>query len=347
MAVTINALDRSISADELGVTLMHEHTLRLPRRLNYDGVRSFSKRIQRAPVTASNAHLVREDPYVSWDNRELAEVDLLVEELGKFRDRGGRTIVDNTNGPERTLDLVHEVAHRSGLTIVAGSGWSPYIGDASATASIDPVRVAAEISREFTSGIPLNDGTVVRPGVIGEIEVGQEFTPRQRAILVGCAYAQMELGVPLLVHLPAWQRRGLEVVDVLRGTGIDLGSVVLCHIDPSGADREYIDALIATGVWVEFDMIGMLNYYPGEGQSPSAGFTAENVARIIHEGHASRILLSQDVGMKTMWTRFGGNGYGYILDCFIPRLVELGVSDETAQSIMTSNPREVFTTAAR
>jgi predicted metal-dependent phosphotriesterase family hydrolase len=79
MAVTINALDRSISADELGVTLMHEHTLRLPRRLNYDGVRSFSKRIQRAPVTASNAHLVREDPYVSWDNRELAEVDLLVE----------------------------------------------------------------------------------------------------------------------------------------------------------------------------------------------------------------------------------------------------------------------------
>lgn len=347
MGVTINALDRSISADDLGVTLMHEHTLRLPRRLDYDGVRSFSKQIQRAPVTADNAYLVREDPYVSWDNRELVEIEILVDEVGKFKNLGGQTIVDNTNGPERTLELVCEVARRSQLNIVVGSGWSPYIGDTSAASTIDPVRVANEISREFKSGIRLNDESLVRPGVIGEIEVGQDFTPRQRAILVGSAYAQMELGVPLLVHLPAWQRRGLEVVEVLKSTGIDLASVVLCHIDPAGADKSYIDDLISTGIWVEFDMIGMLNYYPGEGQSPSAGFTAENVARIIHEGHASRILLSQDVGMKTMWTRFGGNGYGFILDCFIPRLLELAVSGEVAQTIMTSNPREVFTSASR
>lgn len=347
MGVSINALDRTITADELGPTLMHEHTLRLPPRLSYDGIRSFSKAIQGEPVTAANAHLVREDPYVSWDNRELVEIDAVVDELGSFTALGGRTLVDNTNGPERTLELVHEAARLSGLNIVAGSGWSPYIGDTSDANPIDPVRVAAEIVREFGSGIRLPDGTVVRPGIIGEIEVGPQFTPRQRAILTGCAIAQMELGVPLLVHLPAWQRRGLEAVDALARTGIDLRSVVLCHLDPAGADEAYIENLLATPVWLEFDMIGMPNFYPGEGQSPSPGFTAQNVARIIHNGHSERLLLSQDVGMKTMWTRFGGNGYGYILGCFLPRLSDLGVPNDVSMSIMTSNPRRVFEAAAR
>jgi hypothetical protein len=61
-------------------------------------------------------------------------------------------------------------------------------------------------------------------------------------------------------------------------------------------------------------MIGMSYYYADESaQSPSDEENARAIRELIDDGYLQQILLSQDVFLKTMLTRYGGHGYGYIL----------------------------------
>lgn len=94
-------------------------------------------------------------------------------------------------------------------------------------------------------------------------------------------------------------------------------------------------------------MIGMPNNFPGEGQSPSVQDTVDAVTGLIGDGLAGQLLLSQDMFLKNMWTRYGGNGYGFVLTAFLPRLIEAGVTDGVAHALMTHNPATVFVNAAR
>jgi phosphotriesterase-related protein len=43
-----------------------------------------------------------------------------------------------------------------------------------------------------------------------------------------------------------------------------------------------------------------------------------------------------------MLTKYGGNGYAYILKHFLPRLERHGVSDAQLDILMRDNPRSVF-----
>lgn len=62
----------------------------------------------------------------------------------------------------------------------------------------------------------------------------------------------------------------------------------------------------------------------------------------LDDGYIQQILLSQDVFLKTMLTRYGGHGYGYILKHFVPRLRRHGVSGEQLETLMIGNPQRVF-----
>lgn len=345
--VTVETVLGPVDVEDLGVTLMHEHTLRSPPEMPYRGVRGFSETLHNEQVTASNAWLVREDPYACLDNRELTDLAAVAEEVKLFTAGGGRTIVDNSNGSERDPALLVRLAERTGVNLIMGSGWSVVPGTTTSTDRGGPDTYAAILVAEHESGIELPDGRRVRPGVIGEIGVGPKFTRAERVGLEAAAIAQTHIGVPLTIHLPGWERKAHEVIDVVLGFGVNPKAVVLCHMDPSGSDPAYQREVAERGVWLEFDMIGMLNNYPGEGQSPSVGQTVDAVSTLITDGFAQQLLLSQDVGMKTMWTRFGGNGYGFIQTAFLPRLCEAGVDQTTVAALLTDNPREVFVAARR
>jgi phosphotriesterase-related protein len=47
-----------------------------------------------------------------------------------------------------------------------------------------------------------------------------------------------------------------------------------------------------------------------------------------------------------MWTRYGGNGFGYVPAAFLPRLVENGVAPSVTQDLVTRNPAALFVAAA-
>lgn len=68
------------------------------------------------------------------------------------------------------------------------------------------------------------------------------------------------------IHMPGWQRRGDEVLDILiKEMGVNPAKISLAHSDPSGKDIDYQRRMLDRGVWLEFDMIGLDISFPKEG----------------------------------------------------------------------------------
>jgi phosphotriesterase-related protein len=327
------------------MTLTHEHLIAdwTKRVTEPDGAEARSA--YRAKVNASMHWLLTDFPSLSRDNLLPNDPEVIAEELLSFVEMGGRTVLDCTN-PDvgRNPLMLQSVAAKAGVNVVMGSGWYVDAFHAVENGGLTVDELFAELLSEFTDGV---GDTGIRPGIIGEIGVSQEFTEYEKIRLRAAARVQRQVGVPLFIHLPGWQRRAFEVMDILmEEEGVTPGAIVLCHMDPSGTDPDYQREVAARGAWLGFDMIGMTTYYAGEGQSPSPEETAKAVARLIEDGHADRILLSQDVSSKSMWTRNGGNGIAYVPKLFLPRLERHGVPSMVAAGLMTTNPRNLFLMSA-
>lgn len=337
-----------ISVDDLGATLTHEHLFGDLSDATHPPVREFPINIGDVLVTPEVAWMIREDPYANRDNTRIGpdQLDVVAHEISEFLAVGGRTVIDSSTGPEREPEALVALARRTGLQIVMSGGWCLSHGDPREFTDDDIPDMVAELVNEIRTGVELDSGERVRVGSIGEIGVGLDFTNSERATLRAACVAQVETGLPLFVHLPGWQRRGHEVLDIIAEHDVDARSVVLCHMDPSGKDTSYQRSIAERGVWLGFDMIAMDLNFPGEGQSPSVEDTVEAVSGLIRDGFANQLLLSHDVGLKVQWTRNGGAGYSYVPTAFIPRLIDHGVSVEAARSLLTQNPVALFAAAA-
>jgi phosphotriesterase-related protein len=333
-----------IDSADLGVTLFHEH-------LFVDGTGAWrrpapgdeeARRVAEAPVSIEDLGRLRNDPYLSLDNTRLDNRDVAVAEATWFAKAGGRTIIDQSSASMgRDPDGLRQVAERTGLQIVMGCGFYLQRTHPAGLASMSPDDIADLIELELRDGVG-----GIRPGIIGEIGVGPDFTPGEERVLRGAARAQRRARVPLSVHLPGWLRHGHRVLDVVEEEGGDLRATVLCHMNPSMADRDYQCSLADRGARLGYDMVGMELCYPGEGQSPSDDDNARAVAALIRDGYAGSLLLSGDVFLKVLLRRYGGFGYDHLITNFLPRLEALGVERTVARGLITDNPRAVFETAA-
>ena len=90
-------------------------------------------------------------------------------------------------------------------------------------------------------------------------------------------------------------------------------------------------------------MIGMDFFYADQQvQCPSDEEAARAIVRLVEAGYLGRILLSHDVFLKMMLTRYGGNGYGYILRHFLPRLKRHGLTEANLDVCCATIPVRVF-----
>ena len=338
LVMTVNG---PINSGDLGVTLMHEHLQNdcscwwNPPK---DPARQY---LAEGPVRIEILSELRQDPFVNKHNIALDEMDLCIEEIGAFARAGGRSVVDPTcRGIGRDPVKLRRIAAESGLNIVMGAGYylASSMPDEVARLSIDDI--ADQIVTEALHG---TDGTDAKIGLIGEIGVSSGFTASEEKSLRGAARAQVRTGLPLMVHLPGWFRLGHRVLDIAEAEGADLSHTVLCHMNPSHDDRDYQRSIAERGAFVEFDMIGMDYFYADQQvQCPGDDEVARAILRLADAGHLDRVLLSQDVFIKMMLTRYGGNGYAFVQRHFLPRLQRHGMDAALCAMLMTTNPRRVF-----
>lgn len=333
-----------VPVDEMGVTLMHEHILldgakawRCPCDIDDEG-----RRVSEQPVNIEIIGELRMNPYLNRDNVSLDDADLALRELDRYRRFGGNTVVDATTiGIGRDPEALARIARLSGLRIIMGTGFYLEFSHPDWMKTMDAEAIARFIIDDVGGGGETQPP--VMAGIIGEIGVSKDFTEAEHRSLRGAARASARTGVPLTIHLPGWERLAHEVLDVVESEGADLRHTVLCHMNPSWDDTAYQTSLAARGAFIEYDMIGMDYYYADqEAQSPSDEDNARGILTLVEKGYADRVLLSQDVFLKMMLTRYGGFGYAHVLRHFVPRLKRHGLDEAVIQRMLTDNPKSVF-----
>jgi predicted metal-dependent phosphotriesterase family hydrolase len=277
-----------------------------------------------------------------WDYWELRRDEpVILEELGAFRAAGGRAVVDLTlDGVGRDPGWLAGISRATGLHVVMGAGW--YRGaHYPAEALIDRRSVDAladVIVRDATVGV---GETGIRAGIIGEIGTDKPWlSAQEERVHRAAARAARRTGLAITTHA-VQSTVGLDQLDVFAAEGADLTRVVIGHAD-SHPSLDYHLAIVDRGATVEFDFLGM-SFTPLERHGE--GRVVDLVRELLARGHAERILLSQDVCHDSQLRRYGGNGYTYLADAFLPRLREAGVSDADIGTITVDNPRRLLTIA--
>lgn len=290
-------------------------------------------------IAQTHEHLVLDamDHYGSY-GFVIDDEDLVIAELAAFASRGGRTICDVTTAEiGRNPEALVRISRAAGIHVVMGSGWYREFGYPRQVEEHTSNQLADLLVREIEVGV---GDTGVRAGFIGEIGTGRHFVkPAEERVFRAAALAQQRTGVCISTHTTRWGTLALEQIAMLREFGADLSRVVIGHL----GDRRGVHHLLpiaAQGVYVEVDNIGYHDYLPEASR-------ADNVAALAQEGFAERILLSEDICMLDHLAAYGGKGYGYILEVFVPLLRERGVRDEQIDLMLVANPARVFSRAKR
>jgi phosphotriesterase-related protein len=275
-----------------------------------------------------------------WDYWELRRDEpLILEELAAFKEAGGGALVDLTlDGVGRDPAWLAGLARASGLHIVMGSGWyrgAHYPAEALVDRrSVDSL--ADEIVRDATEGV---GETGIRAGIIGEIGTDKPWlSAQEERVHRAAARAARRSGLAITTHA-VQSTVGLDQLTVFEAEGADLTRVVIGHAD-SNPSLDYHLAIVERGATVEFDFLGM-TFTPlerhGEGQ------IVDTIRELLSRGHVDRILLSQDVCHDSQLRRYGGNGYAYLAETFLPRLRAAGVGEAEIRTITVDNPRRLLT----
>jgi len=185
----------------------------------------------------------------------------------------------------------------------------------------------------------------VRAGIIGEIGTSDPIDPREARVLRAACAAQRATGRALVVHLDPWGRAGHGVLDACEVAGADLDRVILAHLDPSLPDHAYHRSLAARGAWISYDIWGDEDAYGGRGM-PTDDLRIAGVLVAHMAGWEDRLLVSQDVCLKSQLRAFGGPGYDHLLVDVALRLKAAGLDPLEVDALLVDNPRRALTGAA-
>lgn len=390
-----------VAPSTLGTTLIHEHifwdefaglTIDGPSdRISPDVLRRMQRRgwtIPETPVEREffNAGDIRLDMIDRMRagsrvrfNHYNDDEGLASSEIAAFRQFGGNTIVDQTpRGLGRDLGRLKRFSDRTGLMIVAGTGWyrASFVAEETRTLSVDDL-TAIMVEDVISGGA---DGN--RAGIIGEIPLDsrsididlpldqtmsnaevlrqsgsqrarlttmtvaqrdavrpEELYPQEELkVLRAAARASRISGASLSLHVV---EPSLSFLPILREEGVDLGRVIVSHAHPIIADREHLSRALEAGLVLEADY--QLQNYATWAPMIDLAPVLDGIAFAVSSGRRDQILLSHDLVNKLGYRRFGGGGYATLHNYIFPELLKRGVTPEDLQAIMVDNPRRLLT----
>lgn len=285
--------------------------------------------------------------------RWLDEEKAVTQELSALRaEHGLGLVVDLTcSGMGRNAAALARTSAGSQVAVVAGTGFftEPFHGDVVRNAlSADPadrdrhlgssahplalVRSAGTdglaewLLAEIEAGL---DGANALPGVIGEVgSWGEVPSKAEESCLRAAAQAARHSGL----SVATCGRAGHVQLEILASAGLAPERVAVGQQeqeDDPGRHRKIAE----TGAYVSFGTLGL------EGEDAIAlGARVRGVMDLLETGHADRVLLSTGVGRMAQIKRYGGDGYGYLFDVFLPALRAAGADETTLQGILHDNP---------
>lgn len=331
-----------VPADDLGITLPHEHLLIDFRFMYREPEESSARGRGLEPVGLRNHYEILYDWTRNVDNLELLDESAAIEEARLFRLEGGRTLVDPTNvGLGRDPLALQRIARATGLQVIMGAGYYVAAVNPPDMDSKSEEAITGEIIRDLAEGV---GDSGVRAGFIGEVGCTWPWTVNERKSVRAAAEAAKQTGAVLMIH-PGRDPAAPEAhLDEVRRVGLDLGRVIMCHIDRTISDGAQLKAIAEMGCYLEYDLFGLeVSYYPLSSlEMPSDAERMRQVLWLGEHGHLRQILISHDICFKVRLVRYGGHGYGHIPRHIVPRLRRKGLSEKDVRTLIVENPARVM-----
>ncbi len=311
---TVNTVLGPVDTSDLGFTLSHEHVL-----ISSAGIQqTFPEFLDRQGI-----------------------IDDATTELKAAYDEGVRAIIDVTTiDLGRDIRVMEEVSRRTGVHIIPATG--NHLVVPRVFWNVTPNDIAPLYIREIEEGI---EGTGIKAGIIKVASDRGGVTDREEVVLRAAARTQKHTGVRISTHTWSPDRVGEQQIRILDEEGVDLNRVYIGHSNDD-TDVDYLIGMLRQGVW-----IGLDRYPGGRNNTPNWEQRTEVVKKLIDAGYVDRIMLSHDYMVpKNQRTsegqedrrRANPEGYTFISRNVLPRLKEIGATDDDINKIMVDNPRKFF-----
>jgi len=311
---SVETVQGAVEAEELGLVLVHEHV-----------------RFRDEAVAAE------------WPGRydEQLELDAALVAVNAAKAKGVQTIVDPTamyGG--RDVRFMKRVADETGVRIVACTGIYSYDHLPHYFENRDVDVMADHFVEDIEVGI---QGTDIRAAFLKCAADAAGVTENVEKIHRAVARASVKTGAPIMAHSMPAVATGPRQVEIFAEEGVDMARVQIAHCGDTD-DLDYIEGLLARGVYVGLDRYGLEMYLPMDKRNATA-------AELLRRGHAQRLMISQDFCATIDWfppeaaEMFESSGairnwsMTLVFDEVVPALRELGAMDDASyRTVFMENP---------
>jgi len=308
----INSVLGPLDTNDIGFTLMHEHLI------------------------VSPAGVYRDYPELLGSNL----MERVVEGLKKAKEGGIDTIVDATTlDLGRNIELMAEASRRSGVNIIACSGW--WLDFPRFFQGVSAEQLEELFIREVEEGI---SGTNIKAGILKSASDINGVTSDEETVLRAVARAHLKTGVPIMVHSYSPGQVGRQQLAVLREEGVDLKRVKLDHSNDT-TDVEYLTWLMEQGCYLGLDRYpGTITSSLSRTKTMKALIDAGYADRLCpsHDGTVLRVLAANPIITEEERLRRNPHGYLYMKEVVFPNLREMGVTEDILNSLCVVGPRNFF-----
>lgn len=349
-----------ISPKELGFTSMHEHILmkgELFRRSFLDDNPNIKEKVcGNSKVCLENTGLIRRNNMLTWDAQELDDEEVMAGEVSDFKESGGSAILElSVPGIRRDVAGVKRISEKTGVHVVVATGFYLQASWPNEFLNFEIEDFRNIMLKEIKDGI---DGTGIKPGCV---KIGMTHLTRQEEKALRAAiHVAKDTNLPLTIHPSSGVGGdGRSVLAILRDEGMNLERTVMAHVGGSFAVQDlrilitdpkswelrldYARELLSSGVNISVEFLNQSDREI-EGQvNPTDWQKLAGVYAMLKEGYAKQIVLGTDLCAKPMARRFGGEGYGRLIDFAVPALKNFaGVSNYAIRQMTVENPAKIL-----
>ena len=252
----------------------------------------------------------------------MEDLDLMVDEVKTAHREGVSCIVDGGHEDMgRRLDFLKQISERSGMPIVASTGFY--------TQPFYPPEIAGWSEDQIAQDV-IHKANTQPLGALGEIGSWDLITDDERKVFRAIAKVHRATNLPIFTHTGIPGKSAMEQLDILEKGGVKPARVVIGHlgnlVDP---EVKVQSEICKRGAFVGFDRQGG----PGDAQQ------VPMVLKLIDEGYADHLMFASDFSSATQLKRNGGAGYAKTVTVFAPKLRAAGVKEDVLHGILVDNPR--------
>ncbi len=311
----VQTVTGTLSVDDLGATLIHEHV------------------VTGMPGWDTDPNAPR------WKRQDMLQI--AKDKIAEMQDAGIRAMVDPCPSDlARDIEFSAEVSQATGFPIVAAAGlYNEFFGQTAywKMRGMMGADVAQEMGdafiHELTEGVGASG---VKPGIIKVATGSGAVTDYERQVFKAATRAAIETGVPIISHTNDGVL-GEEQQAMFAEGGLPPHRAIVGHSCGTN-DHDYHWRLVEGGTYVGFDRFGLEAINSDENRAAS-------MLKLIERGACTRLLVAHDTVWCWLGKPFPANPTwrpSRFSQDVVPMLKAGGASDEQIDQILVQNPRRYF-----